>query len=81
MTVLRQTYLGQVPQAIKIGVGTTVALSPQLAPGGEILLTLSPRFATVLSREAGSGLPTQEGSSPKLMPARTRCRRRATRPR
>lgn len=48
-------YQGEI---LKLQVGATLSVTPQLSAGGEILLDLLPRFASVVALEAGTRLPT-----------------------
>jgi type II secretory pathway component GspD/PulD (secretin) len=45
-------------QALKLPIGTELAVTPQLGEGGELTLQLHPRFTTVEEVEAQTGLPT-----------------------
>ena len=49
---------GQQSQALKLPIGTELRVTPQVGEGGEITLRLLPRFTTVDSLEAKTGLPT-----------------------
>jgi hypothetical protein len=45
-------------EILQLPVGATLTVTPNIGEGGDVLLDIAPRFASVVSVEAGTRLPT-----------------------